>query len=229
MQEKARLYAAMKRGDVEDVDEKYTVDFDRKWAETFDNEEDKESDASDSNNSDEDNEIVEYTDEFGRTRTGPRSAASRTQRIISARSELSSDRFTARPSAPTNIIRGDTIQHAAFQPDAVVAEQMEELAKKRDRSLTPPPEQHFDAGREVRSHGTGFFKFSGDEEERRRQMEGLEEERRETERVRKEVGKRKAEEFLEELGDELEGMKEQVEGGKKREADEGSRNAVGSN
>ncbi|KAI7171255.1 hypothetical protein KC352_g24961, partial [Hortaea werneckii] len=31
MEEKARLYAAMKRGDVEDVDEKYAVDFDKKW------------------------------------------------------------------------------------------------------------------------------------------------------------------------------------------------------
>jgi len=33
MEEKARLYAALKRGDIEDVDDKYAVDFDRKWAE----------------------------------------------------------------------------------------------------------------------------------------------------------------------------------------------------
>ena len=36
MEEKARLYAAMKRGDVEDTDERYAVDFDRKWAEARD-------------------------------------------------------------------------------------------------------------------------------------------------------------------------------------------------
>ena len=103
--------------------------------------------------------------------------------------------------------------------------QMEELAKKRDKSLTPPPEAHFDSTKEVRTHGTGFFHFSDDAEERRRQMEGLETERAETERRRKERqdklderkrqiearrkdvqakrGKRKADDFLEELGEEL--------------------------
>lgn len=76
---------------------------------------------------------------------------------------------------------------------------MEELAKKRDRSLTPPPDMHFDAQAEVRQKGTGFFQFSGDKEERRRQMEGLEREREETEWVRREGYKRKADDFLEEL------------------------------
>ena len=33
MEEKARLYDALKRGDVEDIDDRYGVDFDRKWAE----------------------------------------------------------------------------------------------------------------------------------------------------------------------------------------------------
>src|ERR1700744_5626123 len=33
LEDKARLYAAMKRGEVEDADERYAVDFDRKWAE----------------------------------------------------------------------------------------------------------------------------------------------------------------------------------------------------
>ena len=228
MEEKARLYAAMKRGDVEDAEEKFAVDFDRKWAETHPGGEAEDSD--DSGYSDDDDEgadkgMVDYLDEFGRTRTGTRAEAARAQRVAEAQSTLASDRFTARPAAPGNVIYGDTIQHAAFNPDAEVSGQMDELAKKRDRSLTPPAESHFDASREVRSKGTGFFQFSADEEERKRQMAGLEEERVETERKRKErqeklderkrlveerrrdirrkSGKRKADEFLDELGAEL--------------------------
>lgn len=206
MQEKARLYAAMKRGDVEDVDERYAVDFDRKWAETHpsDQEESSSSDNEASPSDEEDKQQIEYTDEFGRTRTGTRLDASRSQRILAARSSLASDRFTSRPSAPTTVIHGDTIQHTAWQPDSVIAEQIEELAAKRDKSLTPPPEQHFDAKKEVRSHGMGFFQFSGEEGERKRQMRDLERERKETERVREEKEgekrKRAAEEFLEGLG-----------------------------
>lgn len=217
MEEKARLYAAMKRGDVEDVDERYTVDFDRKWAEGHDKGKEEEEDLSDNDEDDhdadpEDSEIIEYTDEFGRSRTGTRAEANRIKRIQSSKAELESDRFTTRPAAPTNVIYGDTIQHGAFNPDAPIADHMEELAAKRDRSLTPPPEQHFDSRAEIRNHGTGFFQFSADKEERKRQMEGLEREREETERVRRERGKRKADEFLEELGLEM--------GGGKRREDE---------
>jgi hypothetical protein len=226
MEEKARLYAAMKRGDVEDAEEKYAVDFDRKWAESHGD----EAEASDEDGSSEGEEgrgVVEYIDEFGRTRTGTRAEVARAQRIADARATLSSDRFTARPAAPSNVIHGDTIQHAAFNPDADISGQMDELAKKRDRSLTPPPESHFDSAKEVRSKGTGFFQFSADEEERARQMAGLEAERVETERKRTErreklderkrlvnerrreiqskQGKRKADEFLDELGLELGG------------------------
>ena len=232
MQEKARLYAAMKRGDVEDAEEKFAVDFDRKWAETHPEGEAAES-SDDSGYSDDDEgggESVEYMDEFGRTRTGTRAEVARAQRIADAQSTLASDRFTARPAAPSSVIYGDMIQHAAFNPDAEVSGQMDELARKRDRSLTPPPESHFDATREVRSKGTGFFQFSADEEERKRQMAGLEGERVETERKRKERqekleerkrlveerrreiqskrGKRKADEFLDELGAELGGQVE---------------------
>ncbi|KAK3715821.1 hypothetical protein LTR37_006804 [Vermiconidia calcicola] len=224
MEEKARLYAAMKRGDVEDADEKYAVDFDQKWIDAHAGGKDVDEDSDDASE-DEDGEMVEYTDEFGRARTGTRAEASRVQRMQRSKADLASDRFTARPSAPANVIRGDHIQHQAFDLDAPIAAQMDELARKRDKSLTPPPEEHFDASKEVRSKGTGFFQFSGDTEERKRQMEGLEAERVETERRRKEreekveerkrqveerrreirvkQGKRKADEFLADLGVEL--------------------------
>lgn len=226
MEEKARLYAAMKRGDVEDRDEKYAVDFDRKWAEGGEGADHETSSDDDDDDSEGEQEMVEYMDEFGRPRTGTRAKAEREERRkISMRDEP--DRFTARPAAPSNVIYGDTIQTAAFNPDEPIAAQMEELARKRDKSLTPPPDSHFDASKEVRTKGTGFFQFSGDAEERKRQMEGLEREREETERRRKERegklserkkviearraeierkrGKRKAEDFLDDLGVELGG------------------------
>ncbi|KAK5169683.1 uncharacterized protein LTR77_005661 [Saxophila tyrrhenica] len=234
MEEKARLYAAMRRGDVEDAEGKFGVDFDRKWAEEGEKE-DEEVEDEDEDEEGEGQEEVEYTDEFGRVRTGTRAQAERVQRAVQAR-----------PLAPSHIIHGDTIQHSAFDPDAPIAAQMAELARKRDKSLTPPPDEHFDASKEVRSKGTGFYQFSEDVEERKRQMAGLESERKETERKRaerqekleerkrlveerrKEVqgrrAKRKADEFLEELGAEM-GQKgveeeERVEGETAAEGDD---------
>jgi len=222
MEEKARLYAAMKRGDVEDNDDRHMVDFDRKWAEQEEkgtmNDDESEEDYSET-----EEERVEWTDEFGRSRTGTRSEMAREQRQQQVQSQIQ-DRI--RPSAPTNIIFGDTVQAAAFNPDKDAAERMADLAAKRDRSLTPPPQTHFDSHQEIRSKGVGFMQFSQDAEERQKQMANLEADRLETEqrradrdkrmsdrkqeveRRRREImerrGKRKADAFLEDLGTELE-------------------------
>lgn len=51
-----------------------------------------------------------------------------------------------------------------------------------------PLDVHYDASKEVRAKGAGFYQFSEDEETRRRQMEELKSAREETERTRKEVG-----------------------------------------
>ena len=91
---------------------------------------------------------------------------------------------------PTNLIVGDTVQAAAFNPDEPVAQQMAHLAAKRDRSLTPPPDTHFDASKEIRQKGVAFMQFSHDDQERKRQFENLEMERAETERVRAEREKK---------------------------------------
>ncbi|KAK0835439.1 hypothetical protein LTR03_013911 [Friedmanniomyces endolithicus] len=239
MEEKARLYAAMKRGNVEDMDERYAVDFDKKWAERG---EEGEEEVDDSGDSDDDTAAqqprkqVEYIDDFGRTRTGTAADAARAERTKRGQTEATSDRFTARPSAPANVIYGDTIQTHAFDPDSLpMAAQMEALARKRDKSLTPPPEEHFDSHQEIRTKGTAFMQFSGDSEERKRQMENLALEREETERRRREReekvdarktqiearraeigrrrGKRKAEDFLDQLGEEISGKAEHAEEG----------------
>jgi hypothetical protein len=191
MEEKARLYAAMKRGDVEDLDDKYAVDFDRKWAEAQDAGEDG-SDTSDGEHDDasEGEELVEYIDEFGRNRKGTRAEAAREERRKQTKAADTSDRFTARPSMPTNIIFGDTIQSAAFNPDDTVTQQMADIASKRDHD-TPPPDEHFDSKKEIRTKGVGFMQFSADAETRAQQMANLEAERQETETKRSEAAKRK--------------------------------------
>lgn len=224
MEEKARLYDALKRGDIEDIDDKYGVDFDRKWAEKQEKGEAESASSSESEAS-EPEELIEYTDEFGRTRKGTRAEVAREERRKRTLAADEPDRFTARPSMPTNIIYGDAVQTNAFNPDETIAQQMADLAAKRDKELTPPPELHFDGRAEARQRGTGFFHFSKDEEERQEQMSRMEKEREETERVRRErqeqIEKRKemirekkramqekrskgkAEKFLDELGAEL--------------------------
>ena len=229
MEQKARLYAAMKRGDVEDEDGKYAVDFDAKWADA--RAEGKEEDSDDDLDSDDGaGEDVEYLDEFGRTRKGTKLDAMRAE-TSRRRNEGAQGADAARPAAPSNVIYGDTIQHEAFNPDTQTWDAMSELAKKRDKSLTPPPEEHFDSNKEIRTKGTGFFQFSGDADERKRQMENLEKERDETEKrrkeregkmserraeiekrreeIRKKSAKRKADEFLKDLGAQMSAQDEQ--------------------
>ena len=202
MEEKARLYASMKRGDYVpqkdgsvNREAEALVDFDRKWAEG-----EEKGDATSSDDYDDDegrldghDELVEYEDEFGRMRKGTRAEASKMARQKNAAAYASEElaSFSARPSRPENLIVGDTVQFAAFNPDEPIAAQMETLARKRDRSMTPPEEVHYDASKEVRSKGVGFYHFSQDAEARKTEMDALGEEREETERLRKEREERK--------------------------------------
>lgn len=195
MEEKVRIYNAMKRGEYvrrdDGYDDRGLVDFDRKWAETqYEKDDSDVSDHSDDSSEDDSksNEMVEYMDEFGRLRKGTRKQAKQEERRskIQEVARKEAEQFAARPQAPTNIIYGDAVQHQAFNPDRTIAEQMAELAKKRDKEATPPPETHFDASAEVRTKGTGFYTFSHDVEERRKEMEDLEKARLETEKIRAE-------------------------------------------
>ena len=194
MEEKARLYAAMKRGDYvpKENEPESLIDFDRKWAEGADG------DPGDYSSSDTDSEdagreeMIEYEDEFGRLRRGTKSDKERMERRL-RRGVLGSEHFenmSARPAAPSNVIYGDTIQTMAFMPED--GEKMEELARKRDRSATPPELKHYDADREIRTKGVGFYKFSKDEAARVEAMKSLEEERLRTEKGRQEREDKKA-------------------------------------
>jgi coiled-coil domain-containing protein 174 len=193
LEDKARLYDALKRGEVEDADEKYGVDFDRKWAENQAS--GLQEDSSDGDEQGSDEELIEYVDEFGRTRHGTRAEAARAERSNNGGSAVVDEPGVpgARPNMPQSVIFGDTIQSQAFNPERDIAEKMADLAAKRDREPTPPPDEHFDGKREIRTKGVGFFQFSDDIEERKKQMEFLEKERAETERRRAETAQRKEE------------------------------------
>ena len=71
-----------------------------------------------------------------------------------------------------------------YEPDAArVAEIEKEFAEENN-----PLNIHYDASREVRAKGAGFYQFSADEEIRRRQMEELKDARDETGKTRAELG-----------------------------------------
>lgn len=185
----------MKRGDyvppansvtAEERDSNLLVDFDRKWAEDI--EAGRTSDTSSSSDDEDDGpeELVTYEDEFGRERKGTCAEASRELRRRNAQAYAAEElvRLSARPIAPERVIHGNIVQAAAFNPDEKISAQMENIARKRDRSMTPPEEVHYDASKEVRSKGVGFYSFSKDAEGRKREMSELEKERGETERGR---------------------------------------------
>ncbi|KAL5357712.1 hypothetical protein BJX96DRAFT_172786 [Aspergillus floccosus] len=202
MEEKARMYEDMQRGlylaaessdEEKDTGDAYLsrlrrkereglVDFDRKWADegaASPSDEEGEGEGDDDNAS-----IVSYEDELGRTRRGTRAEAARAAREKEQAQRDGDDRGNYqerwRPSRPDNLIYGATVQTEAFHTSGAMAD----LAARRDRSPTPPGEMHYDAEAEVRNRGTGFYAFSKDEEERRRQMEELMSARDETQRER---------------------------------------------
>ncbi|KAI1380343.1 hypothetical protein F4677DRAFT_406507 [Hypoxylon crocopeplum] len=199
MEEKARLYAAMKRGDyiAKDGETAPLVDFDRKWAEkhTEDGDENKNgfSSSGSDNDSDEDDragqEMIEFKDEFGRTRRATRAEVERLERRRhrSALGAAELEVMAAKPiKAPERLIYGDVIQSAAFNPEDDTLSKMEDLAARRDKDPTPPPDTHFDGGAEIRTKGVGFYQFSRDEGSRKSEMDALDRERDNTERVRRE-------------------------------------------
>jgi hypothetical protein len=195
MESKARLYAAMQRGDYIGR-EIGLVDFDRKWAESQSNKpaspsstsSDSEASAGEDNI---DTTLHEYTDEFGRVRHLTRAQILRLERR-SARAAASAtelEHMSARPKAPEQLIVGDAVQAEAFAAQDL--ETMETLARKRDRSPTPPDPTHYQADKEIRTKGVGFYKFSQEEKRREEEMKALEEERARTVRLREEKEEQK--------------------------------------
>jgi hypothetical protein len=190
LEAKAKIYNRLKRGEHTEDDDGL-IDFDRKWAEK--QAKGEVDSSSDSQGDDDEGEMVDFEDEYGRTKRGTKAEAERMDRrkrnqLLGAE-EL--DRMSARPAMPSKLIYGDTVQVMAFNPDEPIAAKMNELANKRDRSLTPPDMKHYEADKEIRTKGVGFYSFSKDESLRGQEMEALEHERLETEKVRREREEKK--------------------------------------
>ncbi|KAM3086037.1 hypothetical protein ACMFMG_003086 [Clarireedia jacksonii] len=225
LEAKAKIYKRLKRGehDAEENDEAL-IDFDRKWAENGEKD-DSESDADGNATA----EMVEYEDEFGRLRKGTAAEAARMARKKAARLHGAEElvQMSARPSMPSTLIHGDTIQSSAFTTslsDDKISK-MEELAQKRDRSATPPEMRHYEADAEDEKARAEEMRGleelrRGTEEVRRGREDVKERRRREVEERRRALGekraKRQAERFLEglDVGGGLGGGAEDVEEGK---------------
>ncbi|WBW73237.1 telomerase regulatory factor Ctr1 [Schizosaccharomyces osmophilus] len=114
--------------------EETLVDFTKKWAE-----ESRE------------NEFIEVTDEFGRTRQVSIYEAGQT--LLPSKEDYK----------PENVIRGE------YMPEYEVDEQRIEDLHRQDEQQAV----HYDASKEIRTKGIGFFQFSLDEKERKQQFESL--------------------------------------------------------
>ncbi|KDR76324.1 hypothetical protein GALMADRAFT_140036 [Galerina marginata CBS 339.88] len=122
-----------------------------------------------------DDPIVEYEDEFGRIRTARRSEVPRNL-MVDPGDEVDDDEDI--------IIRNPVNHFPTYQPSE---ERMAEIAKAYAEENNPLG-AHYDASKEVRAKGAGFYQFSADEETRATQMEELKASREETARTRTELG-----------------------------------------
>ncbi|KAI5858588.1 hypothetical protein BZA05DRAFT_427938 [Tricharina praecox] len=214
---KARRYRALQRGG-ESADA--LVDFDRKWGE--EGSADSSSDD-DGDGGDDDGVMVEYEDEFGRTRTGTRGEAEREKRrmeVARVVQESVNDGAGAgaRPLPPQGVIYGNNIQTRAFHTPlfSSVPTSEEMLAARAEREeVQGDVETHYDASKEVRTKGVGFFQFSKDVEVRREEMEELEKERQRTqaERMEKEGRRKRKREELEKRREQIKAKRRVKVGG----------------
>lgn len=93
---------------------------------------------------------------------------------------FSEDLSLASSTMPTETTYyGDQRHFHVYEPTA------EEIAARRKNlNLDAPLHEHFDSKKEIRNRGAGYMQFSADEEERRKQMEALKNERSVTEAER---------------------------------------------
>lgn len=189
MKEKSRLYAAMKRGDFADEGGEGLVDFDRKWAEHPSDESDEEEEGRGSGG-DDDDEIIEYEDEFGRTRKGKRGDVEREKRRVAA-AKRAAEEAVAMNRAPEGLIVGNMIQTAAFTTATFSAVPSSAMLAGAMPKEEEERKLHYDASKEVRTKGVGFYQFSKDEGERMAELEELEKERLRTAEERKNVEERR--------------------------------------
>ncbi|CAK7225080.1 hypothetical protein SBRCBS47491_005770 [Sporothrix bragantina] len=190
MAAKAKRYAEMQRGDYipREGEVQSLVDFDRKWAERRTNGDASESDHSSDSEDNQNKEMVEYVDEFGRTRTVSKARRERDLRREerAARAAQDLEEMRARPAPPpdsSRLLYGDVIQTEAIE--AAVDRPAPWGGGDGDGDAEQPT--HYRAQDDVRTRGAAFYAFAtNDEEKRAAQMQALADERTKTESARAE-------------------------------------------
>ncbi|EFX05888.1 hypothetical protein CMQ_3957 [Grosmannia clavigera kw1407] len=193
MEAKARRYAALQRGDyvAGEGDAAPLVDFDRKWAERRDVEDDGDEAESDEHD-DDDNDLVEFEDEYGRTRHVTRTERNRLQRRRDRAERAARDleEMSARPAPRLDddggrgdgrggVIYGDVIQTEAFETA------MDRLGENVPPASSEAGDTHYRADEDVRTRGAAFYAFAAEDETARAdQMQALAAERARTEAAR---------------------------------------------
>lgn len=123
MEEKAKLYERLQKGDVADAESKYHVDFDRKYAEALER---GEGPADSDGDGDDGPKEVEYYDEFGRRRKMTKKEYEKQKKMEEFREE-----FSAFPQRPQNVHYGDYIQTDTRRIDDL-NRRLEEVRKKNE-------------------------------------------------------------------------------------------------
>ncbi|KAF9649826.1 hypothetical protein BDM02DRAFT_3113047 [Thelephora ganbajun] len=202
---KSRIYEKLDKGKDAGLSEKQygslLVDFDRK---SVDGESSEEEDVDESltvptrpTEADEDDRLIDFIDELGRSKPTRRSKVPKLlggEKVIffydddgklaaGPESQIPQHLVPEDPDDP-DVIYNPINHFPIYEPDATrVAEIEKEFAEENN-----PLNIHYDASKEVRSKGAGFYQFSADEETRRQQMEGLKSAREETGKTRAEFG-----------------------------------------
>ncbi|EPQ25938.1 uncharacterized protein PFL1_06393 [Pseudozyma flocculosa PF-1] len=203
LERKARIYDRLSRGlhagiDDEELKES-VVDWDAKIAAAaaVDEEEDggrRSPSASSSSSRDQENdyddaegdEEIEYVDDLGRTRRARKRDIPREFLPVSLGGRLEEDALG--PGAhggggddeDTTAIYGPSTSFPVYRPPSPVM-----AARRSKLEATAHQERHFDADWEVRQRGAAFYRFAKDGDERRRQMQRLQDERDTTEAKRR--------------------------------------------
>ncbi|KAF8896288.1 hypothetical protein BD779DRAFT_1433316 [Infundibulicybe gibba] len=183
LERKAKIYDQLQKGKTGGLSDKQyntlLVDFDTKPpSQQFDPDSDDVDESLEVPRAPDDDAdpVIEYEDEFGRIRTARRSEVPR---------NLMPPSGDEAPDEDEDIIIRNPVGHfPVYEPSA---ERVAEIAKAHAEENNPLG-VHYDAAREVRAKGAGFYQFSADEEKRREQMEELKSARHETEKTREEKG-----------------------------------------
>jgi len=180
LERKAKIYEKLKKGHSGGLNEAQfdalLVDFDSKPDDPY------ESDSDDVDESltvpvpgGDDDPIIEYEDEFGRMRSAKRSEV---PRHLLPRQDGGED------DDDGVVIRNPVNFFPVYDPSSDRVAAIQAAAAEENNPLNI----HYDASREVRAKGAGFYQFSADEETRKKQMEELQQARNETEMSRHELG-----------------------------------------